>query len=368
MGTMTERLTLCLIVKDEADMLPDFLASVSGLWDELIAVDTGSRDATAELLRHAGAKVLHRPWTHDFAAARNHSLDAASGDWILVLDADERCSPEFVTEARALLCRADVGAATVQMRNVREDGHVHEARLLRMFRRSDAVRYRHAIHEDVAETLWPVLAARGQQLVHLSAPVEHLGYARSVAAARGKKERDLAILDASLQRDPDDLYLHFKRLEQARFWNDQELWHSAAHSAREAVLRTPRTAMGHSAGELVVMVALGLHPDDARAGLAELDALARYLDGSPAVFQCRGELLERSGCLVQAAAAFEQALVCRAPVVNQQLTGVRPLMGLVRLAIANGDLTRACAYLQRALQLEPADPEALFARQMLVAN
>ena len=87
---MTERLALCLIVKDEAAMLPAFLANVSGLWDELIAVDTGSVDATAELLRHAGAKVLHRPWTHDFAAARNHSLDAASGDWILVLDADER--------------------------------------------------------------------------------------------------------------------------------------------------------------------------------------------------------------------------------------------------------------------------------------
>jgi len=43
--TMNERLSLCLIVKDEADMLPDFLASVSGLWDELIAVDTGSCDA-----------------------------------------------------------------------------------------------------------------------------------------------------------------------------------------------------------------------------------------------------------------------------------------------------------------------------------
>jgi len=42
---MNERLSLCLIVKDEADMLPDFLASVSGLWDELIAVDTGSCDA-----------------------------------------------------------------------------------------------------------------------------------------------------------------------------------------------------------------------------------------------------------------------------------------------------------------------------------
>ena len=81
--------------------------------------------------------------------------------------------------------------------------------------------------------------------------------------------------------------------------------------------------------------------------------------------RCRGELLERSGRLAEAAAAFKQALECRTPVVNQQLTGVRPLMGLVRVAIATGDLARARTFLQRALQLEPADPEAVFARQML---
>jgi glycosyltransferase involved in cell wall biosynthesis len=242
---MNERLSLCLIVKDEAALLPAFLAGVSGLWDELVAVDTGSRDNTVPLLRQAGALVLSRPWTHDFAAARNHSLDAASGDWVLVLDPDERCSPEFVRQARALLGRADAGAATLQMRNVREDGHVHEARLLRMFRRNPDVRFRHAIHEDVSESLWPVLAARAQQLVHLSAQVEHLGYARTVAAARGKKDRDVGILNASLQRDPDDLYLHFKRLEQARFWSDPVLWHSAAQSGYAAVLRAPRVAMGH---------------------------------------------------------------------------------------------------------------------------
>lgn len=363
---MSERLSLCLIVKDEADMLPAFLASVSGLWDELVVVDTGSRDNTVPLLRHAGAQVLSRPWTNDFAAARNHSLDAASGEWVLVLDPDERCSPEFLRQARALMGRADVGAATVLMRNVREDGHVHEARLLRMFRRNAGVRFRHAIHEDVSESLWPVLAAQAQQLVHLSAPVEHLGYARSVAAARGKKDRDVGILNSSLQRDPDDLYLHFKLLEQARFWGDQALWRSAAQSAQAAIVRASRAALGHWAGELVVMVAHGLHPADASAALATLNALAQRLEDSAAVFHCRGELLERSGHLAQAAAAFEQAWQCRAPLVNQQLAGVRPLMGRVRVAIATGDLTQARAFLQRALQLEPTDPEAVFARQMLL--
>ena len=86
------------------------------------------------------------------------------------------------------------------------------------------------------------------------------------------------------------------------------------------------------------------------------------------MLQCRGELLERGGQLAKAAEMFERALQCRAPLVNQQLGGVRPLMGLVRLAIAADDMPRARDFLNRALQLEPADPEALFARQMLFVS
>ncbi len=77
-------------------MLPGFLAACAGLWDELCAVDTGSRDATVDLLEAAGARVVRRPWDDDFAAARNASLDLATGDWILFLDADERPTPQAV--------------------------------------------------------------------------------------------------------------------------------------------------------------------------------------------------------------------------------------------------------------------------------
>ena len=96
------KLSLCMIVKDEAPMLPEFLERVRGLWDELVVVDTGSQDETATILEAAGAKVLHRPWQNDFALARNFSLEAASGKWILVLDPDEHVSPSFVAKARAL--------------------------------------------------------------------------------------------------------------------------------------------------------------------------------------------------------------------------------------------------------------------------
>ena len=82
-------LSLCMIVKDEEEMLPRSLAAVKDAVDEMIVVDTGSTDRTVEIAESFGAKVLHHEWTGDFSAARNVSFDAATSDWIVYLDADE---------------------------------------------------------------------------------------------------------------------------------------------------------------------------------------------------------------------------------------------------------------------------------------
>lgn len=91
----TPRLSLCMIVRNEREQLPACLDSVSGLVDEWIFVDTGSEDGTPEYLqaRLPEAIILHQPWREDFSAPRNAALQAASGQWILVLDADERLNP-----------------------------------------------------------------------------------------------------------------------------------------------------------------------------------------------------------------------------------------------------------------------------------
>ena len=91
--TASPRLTLCMIVRDEAANLPACLDSVAGLADEIVVVDTGSIDATREIARSRGARVIEAAWTGDFAAARNLALGAATGAWILVLDADEALPP-----------------------------------------------------------------------------------------------------------------------------------------------------------------------------------------------------------------------------------------------------------------------------------
>ena len=82
-------LSLCLIAKNSAATLPACLASVQGLVDSMVVVDTGSRDNTREIAKQHGAKVLSFDWCGDFAAARNLALAHTESEWILVLDADE---------------------------------------------------------------------------------------------------------------------------------------------------------------------------------------------------------------------------------------------------------------------------------------
>ena len=78
-----------MIVKNEERHLIKCLKSVRDVVDEMIIVDTGSTDKTKDIARVFGAKVFDFPWTGDFSAARNRSLEEATGDWILILDADE---------------------------------------------------------------------------------------------------------------------------------------------------------------------------------------------------------------------------------------------------------------------------------------
>src|SRR5947209_2429562 len=79
-----------MIVRDEERHLAACLESITPVVDEVVVVDTGSIDRTAEIAARHGAQVHRAAWTGDFSAARNAALDRASGRWILYIDADER--------------------------------------------------------------------------------------------------------------------------------------------------------------------------------------------------------------------------------------------------------------------------------------
>jgi len=175
-----------MIARDEEGMLPDCLESVRGEVDEIILVDTGSRDGTAELARSLGARVFSFRWRQDFAAARNASLERAAGDWILMLDCDERLDPA----SRGLLRQAASSG--------RQDGYlVHLVNLpagaerwlaLRLFRNRPGVRYQGRIHEQLRFT---------GSVAPCDATIHHLGYQPGVIAERDKRARNKELVEAA---------------------------------------------------------------------------------------------------------------------------------------------------------------------------
>ncbi len=205
-------LSLCLIAKDEASMLPACLASVAGVVDELIVVDTGSSDDTASLARAAGAKVVEHTWQDDFAAARNAGLAACTGDWVLVLDADERLAPGGGAALRAALRRVDFDCGLLPLHNAAAtdaaaaevlSGRARRGEpilLPRLLRRTADLAYRGVIHESIAH--W--LLEAGRTTTRIEAPIIHLGAVPSYRQERGKDARNLGLLERRCAQSPDD--------------------------------------------------------------------------------------------------------------------------------------------------------------------
>ena len=190
-------LSLCMIVKNEAANLPACLASAAGLADEIIVVDTGSTDGTQEIARSFGAKVIQSAWHGDFSRARNESLDAATGSWILWLDADDILLEADKAGLKAL-ARGDAGKEPrgygLIVKNSRDRGLTGSVfNQIRVFPNRPDLRFRAPVHEQIL----PALEEARIQVEYLPIRVVHTGYAEP-AVAKAKQERNKAILEAQV--------------------------------------------------------------------------------------------------------------------------------------------------------------------------
>lgn len=96
-------LSACLIVRNEAHCLARCLASLQGLADEIVLLDTGSSDTTLEIARQYAARIFEQPWQAHYGQARNQVSALAMGQWLLQIDADEWLTPEAAQQLRQRL-------------------------------------------------------------------------------------------------------------------------------------------------------------------------------------------------------------------------------------------------------------------------
>ena len=218
MVTTYPTISLCMIAKNEEAWIGQCIRSVLPIVSEVILVDTGSTDRTVAIAEELGAKVFHRPWDDDFSAPRNLSIEKASGEWILVLDADEAiderdhetirnhtlnrsCCYEFMqrhysNDARISAFRPATGEYPAWERTF---GGFFESNLCRLFPHHEGIQYIGRVHELVEHSIRKI--AR-HNIERSPVPIHHYGHSDAVKKTKKKGELYTPLGTAKLGDDP----------------------------------------------------------------------------------------------------------------------------------------------------------------------
>ena len=343
-------LSLSMIVRDEAAQIEDCLRSVQGFADELVVVDTGSSDDTVARARALGARVEQIPWPGDFAPARNQALQWVSGDWVLVLDADERLRPEAWAPLRALMAQPDVLLINL-LRHERGAVQSPYSNVSRLFRRHPAIQWSRAYHSMVDDSVAELLQREPHwRIADCPEPaLLHDGYRPELLAQGNKAQRLRAAMEAELERRPGDPYACAKlgslevaegQRERGIALLEQGLEHCPASAHPERY-------------ELLLHLALAQGPERASAAEA-LYRQALELPLAPRL--TLAARLNLAALLLERGAAEEAERLC------QRATAVAPEIGLgwYNLGLIRrrqGNLAGALEAYREARRVQPEHPE-----------
>ena len=190
-------ISLVMIVKNEARCIKRCLDSVKTIVDEIVVVDTGSTDNTKKIALSCGAKVFDYTWQNDFAKARNYALEQASGDWNLVLDADE-----YITNVdkgallQFLKNKKQLGSIKIINEiHTKDDKNYSKVYVARLLPRE--IRYVRSIHEQPNSNL---------PNNKVAIEVYHDGYINQEV----KINRNLGYLKEQVKRSPNDAYMRYQ--------------------------------------------------------------------------------------------------------------------------------------------------------------
>lgn len=231
-----QSLTCCTIVRNEEDKIDFFLNNIYDWVDELILIDTGSKDSTLEKADHfvnlTRAKKIRLDlfkWNDDFSAARNFSLGHASSDWILVLDADEVIGDEDLLKLRKLIDEIGIDNAQKENKEVLglnlvqrhyvndtklsgfrycDDTCLHaenylgyiETNVVRVFRNNKAIRYRYTVHEKVDKSIFEL----NGKIFSTNIVIHHYGYKKDEESNKKKTAFYKNLEEKQLALTPND--------------------------------------------------------------------------------------------------------------------------------------------------------------------
>lgn len=204
------KISAVYIAKNEANNIARSLESIKDAVDELILVDTGSTDGTVNIFKSYGGQVFLQKWADDFSAPRNMALSKATGDWIIILDADESFSYDTRQNIRGVLESADPATKglLINMINYNQDtgAALDEFYALRIVRNIKELTYVGRIHESlhIGNTPFRDVQRVGKNLLN----IDHTGYTTSISMEKVK--RNLRLMQAAVaDGEPEERYFTY---------------------------------------------------------------------------------------------------------------------------------------------------------------
>jgi tetratricopeptide (TPR) repeat protein len=291
------KICACLIVRNEAKNLDRCLSSLAGKVDQIVVVDTGSTDETVSIAMRHGARVAEFQWCDDFAAARNYALSFATGNWILVIDADEELTPETQAALQRAVIRPQFGGFEIDIVNFMSASR-HEEQFrhspTRLFRNLPGVKFSGRIHEQIN----PSLVQLGLPWARLEgATILHYGYRPEEMEEKSKIERTMALLEREVEDNPDNSFQWFNLANVYLVANRP----ASAVEAAKSSIQTLGPQSGFAISTYCILI-------QALFATGELDEAIRYADeASQKGLDCLQIAFEKCNCLL-AAGRFEEAL------------------------------------------------------------
>ena len=212
------KISLCMITRNEEEFLSKCLTSVQELVHEIIIVDTGSTDRTIEIAESFGARIYQHAWEDDFSKHRNQSTSYATGDWILIMDADEVIATRDLDRIKGVLDTVRTDGFYFTLRNYESTlnlanmtlnpGDYAEGKgfpgfigcdLIRLFRNEPLIYFTGQVHETVTQSIEQLK----KTTFNTGIPIHHYGKVRG-DRIKHKQGSYLALGMKRLDENPHD--------------------------------------------------------------------------------------------------------------------------------------------------------------------
>lgn len=357
------KLSLCIIARNEDRWLGQCLQSVREAVDEIIVVDTGSTDRTRKIAAEYGAVIHDCPWPGSFAKARNFSVEQARGEWVIWLDADEEIAPGDAAKLREVL---ECDPAIIQLAGVHvmnyygasppNHNRSHSMNQVRLFRRAAGFRFRNAIHEQL---YLPDRVPAESEVLWLPVTVYHYGYLDETVDRRNKGVRNMQLLQQERARNSSDPWIDYHIASEYYRMDDYEQAYRYVNQSIVQFLKQG-TMPPSLLYKLKYSLLLNTRPDE--SAIAGIDLAIQLYPDYVDLLYFKGLLLFQLQRYPDASAMFRQCTVLGEKNSRHLVSaGSGTFMAYYYLGRCHremGDEAEARAALAQALQLNPDLEEA----------